>query len=122
MCRMFGFGAQSLITQCAQACANFGHRVYKIRVTLLQRAAIAKGLSIMQLSALKFDNSSLHALPVETVPDNPRALEPRRQVKGACWSPIKPEAVKSPKLVAASLPCLALLDLQESQVLNLPYL
>ena len=70
----------------------------------------------MQLTDLKFDNLSLRALPVEQVPADPRRLEPQRQVKGACWSPIKPEPVKSPVLVAASLPCLALLDLQASQV------
>lgn len=70
----------------------------------------------MQLTDLKFDNSSLRALPVERLPDDPRKVEPQRQVKGACWSPIKPEPLKSPVLVAASLPCLALLDLQASQV------
>lgn len=70
----------------------------------------------MQLDELQFDNSSLHALPVETVSDDPRRVEPQRQVKGACWSPIKPEPLKSPALVAASLPCLALLDLQADQV------
>ena len=72
----------------------------------------------MQLTDLEFDNSSLRALPVERVPEDPRKVEPQRQVKGACWSPIKPEPLKSPVLVAASLPCLALLDLHSSQVCN----
>ena len=70
----------------------------------------------MQLTDLRFDNSSLHALPVEHVSENPRLVEPQRQVRGACWSPVKPEPVKSPDLVAASLPCLALLDLHAAQV------
>ncbi len=70
----------------------------------------------MQLTQLRLDNTSLHALPVEFVPEDVRLVQPQRQVKAACWSPIKPEPVKSPMLVAASLPCLALLDLQAEQV------
>ena len=70
----------------------------------------------MKLTELHFDNASLHALPVETVSEDSRQVEPQRHVKGACWSPIKPEPVKSPVLVAASLPCLALLDLEAIQV------
>ncbi len=70
----------------------------------------------MHFTDLRFDNSSLHALPVEVVPDDARLVQPQRQVKGACWSPIKPEPLKSPVLVAASLPCLGLLDLQAAQV------
>ena len=70
----------------------------------------------MHFADLRFDNSSLHALPVEDVPDDARLVQPQRQVKGACWSPIKPEPLKSPVLVAASLPCLGLLDLQAAQV------
>ena len=69
----------------------------------------------MQLTGLKFDNSSLHGLPVEVVLEG-KHVEPQRQVKGACWSRVKPEPVKSPALVAASLPCLALLDLKSTQV------
>lgn len=89
---------------------------------LLQSSAV-----VMHFADFRFDNSSLHALPVEFVPDDTRLVRPQRQVKGACWSPIKPEPVKSPVLVAASLPCLGLLDLQATQVctvavpaLNLP--
>lgn len=78
---------------------------------LLQISAVA-----MQLTDLSFDNSSLRALPVEFVPEDTRLVEPQRQVKAACWSPIKPEPLKSPVLVAASLPCLGLLDLQAKQV------
>lgn len=78
---------------------------------LLQISAVA-----MQLTDLRFDNSSLRALPVEFVPEDTRLVEPQRQVKAACWSPIKPEPLKSPVLVAAALPCLGLLDLQAKQV------
>ncbi len=78
---------------------------------LLQSSAV-----VMHFADFRFDNSSLHALPVEFVPDDTRLVQPQRQVKGACWSPIKPEPVKSPVLVAASLPCLGLLDLQAAQV------
>ena len=70
----------------------------------------------MHFADFRFDNSSLHALPVEFVPDDVRLVQPQRQVKGACWSPIKPEPLKSPVLVAASLPCLELLGLQAAQV------
>ena len=69
-----------------------------------------------QLTSLHFDNQTLRALPVEQVSDNPRQVEPVRQVRGACFSPIQPEPVRSPKLVAASLPCTALLGLDASQV------
>lgn len=70
----------------------------------------------MQLTSLRFDNQTLRALPVEQVPDNPRHIEPVRQVKGACFSPIAPEPVRAPKLVAASTHCLALLGLSHQQV------
>lgn len=70
----------------------------------------------MQLTSLHFDNQTLRALPLEKVPDNPRLVEPVRQVKGACFSPIKPEPVRAPKLVAASTPCLSLLGLSAEQV------
>ena len=80
------------------------------------RSILRSSVLAMQLTDLKFDNSSLRALPIERVPEDPRKVEPQRQVKGACWSPIQPEPLKSPAVVAASLPCLALLDLQASQV------
>ena len=80
------------------------------------RSVLRISVLAMQLTDLKFDNSSLRALPIERVPEDPRKVEPQRQVKGACWSPIKPEPLNSPVLVAASSPCLALLDLQASQV------
>ena len=70
----------------------------------------------MQLTSLHFDNQTLRALPLEKLPDNPRLVEPVRQVKGACFSPIKPEPVRAPKLVAASTPCLGLLGLSAEQV------
>ena len=80
------------------------------------KALVASVAVAMQLDGLQFDNVSLHALPVEPVSEDPRRVEPQRQVKGACWSAIKPEPLKSPALVAASLPCLALLDIQGDQV------
>lgn len=71
----------------------------------------------MQLTNLRFDNQTLRALPVEQVPNSPRQVEPVRQVKGACFSPINPEPVRAPKLVAASTPCVALLGLSAEEVL-----
>lgn len=69
-----------------------------------------------QLSNLSFDNQTLRALPLETVADDQRQVEPVRQVRGACFSPVQPEPVRAPKLVAASLSCTALLGLDASQV------
>lgn len=70
----------------------------------------------MQLTGLHFDNQTLRVLPLEKVPENPRLVEPVRQVKGACFSPIKPEPVRAPKLVVASRSCLKLLGLGPEQV------
>ena len=75
----------------------------------------------MQLTGLHFDNQTLRVLPLEKVPDNPRLVEPVRQVKGACFSPIKPEPVRAPKLVVASRSCLKLLGLGPEQVFAFRY-
>ena len=84
------------------------------RVINIFRASVLS----MQLAGLNFENSSLHGLPVEVASES-KHVEPQRQVKGACWSRVKPEPLKSPALVAASLPCLALLDLGSTQVRSL---
>ena len=71
----------------------------------------------MQLTSLHFDNQTLRVLPLEHVPENQRLVEPVRQVKGACFSPVKPEPVRAPKLVVFSRSCLKLLGLGPEQVL-----
>ncbi|GFO46223.1 selenoprotein o [Plakobranchus ocellatus] len=58
------------------------------------------------VETLKFDNLALRALPVDSSGD-----PSQRQVPGACWSLVTPTPVKHPVLVCASLPALALLDL-----------
>ena len=115
------FGAQCILCfessklYCSEAHISRRHTVVLCATLTLLRMFRSSAVA-MQLTDLKFDNSSLRALPNERVPEDPRKVEPQRQVKGACWSPIKPEPLKSPVLVAASSPCLALLDLQASQV------
>ena len=100
---------------CSDAHISRRHKIVWCATVKLLRIFRSSVLA-MQLTDLKFDNLSLRALPIERVPEDPRKVEPQRQVKGACWSPIKPEPLRSPVLVAASSPCLALLDLQASQV------
>jgi uncharacterized protein YdiU (UPF0061 family) len=58
------------------------------------------------LSGLRFDNRFVAALP-----GDPEAANFRRQVSGACWSPVAPTAVAAPRLVAWADEVLALLDL-----------
>lgn len=59
------------------------------------------------LSALRFDNLALRSLPVDPSEDGaPRA------VPGACFARVRPTPLRNPRLVAASLPALALLGLE----------
>lgn len=59
------------------------------------------------LSALRFDNLALRSLPVDASEDGgPRA------VPGACFSRVRPSPLQNPRLVAMSLPALALLGLE----------
>ncbi|KAM6283693.1 protein adenylyltransferase SelO, mitochondrial isoform 1-T1 [Spheniscus humboldti] len=59
------------------------------------------------LGALRFDNLALRSLPVDASEDGgPRA------VPGACFSRVRPSPLQNPRLVAMSLPALALLGLE----------
>ncbi|KAM4671198.1 protein adenylyltransferase SelO, mitochondrial [Amazona ochrocephala] len=60
------------------------------------------------LGALRFDNLALRSLPV----DASEAGGPRA-VPGACFSRVRPSPLQNPRLVAMSLPALALLGLEE---------
>lgn len=59
------------------------------------------------LSALRFDNLALRSLPV----DASEAGGPRA-VPGACFCRVRPSPLQNPRLVAMSLPALALLGLE----------
>lgn len=59
------------------------------------------------LGALRFDNLALRSLPV----DASEAAGPRA-VPGACFSRVRPSPLQNPRLVAMSLPALALLGLE----------
>jgi uncharacterized protein YdiU (UPF0061 family) len=60
------------------------------------------------LDSLAFDNRFVRELPADPQPDNYR-----RQVKGACYSRVRPTKVSAPKLVAFSPEAAGLLDLSE---------
>uniref|UniRef100_A0A8D2LM65 Selenoprotein O n=2 Tax=Varanus komodoensis TaxID=61221 RepID=A0A8D2LM65_VARKO len=60
------------------------------------------------LGALRFDNRALRALPLDPSEENAP-----RPVAGACFSRVRPTPVRNPRLVAVSLPALALLGLRE---------
>lgn len=75
------------------------------------------GLSLSQspLERLHFDNQALKKLPLDT------SEEPGvRQVKGACFSRVKPQPLTRPRFVAVSPQALALLGLSGEEVLNDP--
>ena len=59
------------------------------------------------LAALNFDNSFVRELPAD--PDSSNQL---RQVRGACYSRVRPTPVTAPELVACSAEVAKLLDLE----------
>ncbi|KAL1767460.1 hypothetical protein HispidOSU_019702 [Sigmodon hispidus] len=68
------------------------------------------------LAGLRFDNRALRALPVETPPPGPEdVLSTPRRVPGACFSRARPTPLRQPRLVALSVPALALLGLEASE-------
>ncbi|GFS02277.1 selenoprotein O [Elysia marginata] len=67
------------------------------------------------VETLKFDNLALKALPVDSSMD-----VSQRQVPGACFSLVDPTPVENPTLVCASLPALALLDLDSPSEIARP--
>lgn len=75
------------------------------------------GLTFSQspLERLRFDNQALKKLPVD-----PSEESGVRQVKGACFSRVKPQPLTRPRFVAVSPPALALLGLSGEEVLNDP--
>jgi len=56
---------------------------------------------------------------VQSLPGDPSALNQPRQVRGALWSPVQPEPVSAPKLIAWSPEVASLLNLDEAGVREL---
>uniref|UniRef100_A0A8C6WW32 Selenoprotein O n=1 Tax=Neogobius melanostomus TaxID=47308 RepID=A0A8C6WW32_9GOBI len=67
------------------------------------------------LERLPFDNQALKKLPLDTSEE-----AGVRQVKGACFSRVKPQLLTGPRFVAVSPQALALLGLSQEEVLNDP--
>lgn len=72
-------------------------------------------MSRSPLERLDFDNAVLRKLPLDTS-DEPGV----RQVKGACFSRVKPQPLTKPRFVAVSHEALALLGLHGEEVMNDP--
>uniref|UniRef100_A0A3Q1BFD9 Selenoprotein O n=1 Tax=Amphiprion ocellaris TaxID=80972 RepID=A0A3Q1BFD9_AMPOC len=73
------------------------------------------GVSRSSLERLDFDNVALKKLPLD-----PSEEPGVRQVKGACFSRVKPQPLTKPRFVAVSQEALALLGLDGEAVLNDP--
>ena len=71
------------------------------------KTPVARYNSMATLETLNFDNLALRSLPI----DPEKEIFPR-QVKGACFSRVKPTPVEKPHVVLVSEPALALLDLR----------
>ncbi|KAM9377891.1 selenoprotein O1 [Pholidichthys leucotaenia] len=72
-------------------------------------------MSRSPLERLDFDNVALRKLPMD-----PSEEPGVRQVKGACFSRVKTQAVTKPRFVAVSHSALALLGLEGEEVMNDP--
>uniref|UniRef100_A0A673BG91 Selenoprotein O n=2 Tax=Sphaeramia orbicularis TaxID=375764 RepID=A0A673BG91_9TELE len=72
-------------------------------------------MSRSPLERLDFDNLALRKLPMD-----PSEEPGVRQVKGACFSRVKPQPVTKPRFVAVSHEALALLGLNGEEVMNDP--
>lgn len=87
-------------------------------IRLLSSAGMADmgmAMSRSPLERLDFDNIALKKLPLD------QSEEPGvRQVKGACFSRVKPQPLTKPRFVAVSQKALALLGLDGEEVLNDP--
>ncbi|XP_075944876.1 selenoprotein O1 isoform X2 [Anarhichas minor] len=78
-------------------------------------ANMGLAMSRSPLERLDFDNVALKKLPVDS------SEEPGvRQVKGACFSRVKPQPLTKPRFVAVSHEALALLGLSGEEVMNDP--
>lgn len=107
--------------------AYFGHRLgllhvfsANLSVFRLFRSAgmdsMGLGVSRSPLERLDFDNIALKKLPL----DESEELGVR-QVKGACFSRVKPQPLTKPRFVAVSHEALALLGLDGEEVMNDPF-
>ena len=67
--------------------------------------------NMASLESLNFDNLVLRTLPIDKE-EGSRI----REVRGACFSKVKPTSVKNPETVAFSTPAMALLDLAEGEL------
>ncbi|KAJ1161850.1 hypothetical protein NDU88_002331 [Pleurodeles waltl] len=63
-------------------------------------------------ASLRFDNLALRALPVEPGSGEGEEASRPRQVRGACFSRVRPSPLERPQVVALSAPALALLGLE----------
>lgn len=72
-------------------------------------------MSRSPLEQLDFDNVALKKLPLDTSEE-----QGVRQVKGACFSRVKPQPLTNPRFVALSHEALALLGLSGEEVMNDP--
>ena len=72
---------------------------------------VSKYKNMATLETLTFDNLALRSLPIDPV----KEVIPR-QVKGACFSRVKPTPVDNPHLVVYAVPAMALLDLPEEEL------
>uniref|UniRef100_A0A670YIC5 Selenoprotein O n=2 Tax=Pseudonaja textilis TaxID=8673 RepID=A0A670YIC5_PSETE len=80
------------------------------RLVSMEAAASSSTPPPRWLSALRFDNRALRALPLDPSEENVP-----RPVSGACFCRVLPAPVRGPRLVASSAPALALLGLREPQ-------
>ncbi|KAK9516949.1 hypothetical protein VZT92_024854 [Zoarces viviparus] len=82
---------------------------------MVAMADMGLSMSLSPLERLDFDNVTLKKLPVDS------SEEPGvRQVKGACFSRVKPQPLTKPRFVAVSHEALALLGLSGEEVLHDP--
>ncbi|XP_068612965.1 protein adenylyltransferase SelO-1, mitochondrial-like isoform X2 [Brachionichthys hirsutus] len=72
-------------------------------------------MSRSSLERLEFDNVALQKLPLD-----PCDVPGVRQVKGACFSRVKPQPITNPRFVCVSHEALALLGLDGDEVMNDP--
>ncbi|XP_048731129.2 protein adenylyltransferase SelO, mitochondrial-like [Ostrea edulis] len=83
-----------------------------IRTSVRRNLHVFYGImSCTTLESLNFDNLALRSLPID--PEKENSI---RQVSGACFSKVKPTPVSNPRLVAASISALSLIDLDPGQI------
>ncbi|KAL6107063.1 selenoo [Pungitius sinensis] len=102
--------------------AHLGPRLGTSRIFVPLRLLATAGMADMGLATsrsplerLDFDNVALKRLPVD-----PSEEPGVRQVKGACFSRVKPQPLAGPRFVAVSREALALLGLNAEEVVSDP--